>query len=181
MSYKQVIVVEGYHDEQKIKSIFPDVECIVTNGSEISQEILNLIYQTSFKKEVILFLDPDSPGKRITQKIIETKGNYKIAYLEKEKALNKTKTKVGIEHAKTKDILIALDQLMSIDYSAKNINRNDIYKRKIVDFPNSQNLRKLICKELNIPFSNGKTFLRYLNLINVKIERIDEIIYESRP
>ena len=72
--YNQVVVVEGKHDEQKIKSIFPDVECIVTGGSSISEETLNLIYQTSLKKEVILFLDPDFPGKQITNKILETKG-----------------------------------------------------------------------------------------------------------
>ncbi|MFA7076682.1 MAG: toprim domain-containing protein, partial [Candidatus Izemoplasmatales bacterium] len=89
MKYNQVIVVEGYHDEQKIKGIFPEIECIITNGSEISQETLNLIYKTSLIKEVVLFLDPDYPGKRITNRIIETNGNYKFAYINKEKALNK--------------------------------------------------------------------------------------------
>ena len=44
MRYNQVIVVEGSHDEQKLKSIYPEIDCIVTNGSEISTETLNLIY-----------------------------------------------------------------------------------------------------------------------------------------
>ena len=52
--YNQVIVVEGKHDEQKIKSIYPNLECIVTNGSEISKETLNLIYQTSLVRDVII-------------------------------------------------------------------------------------------------------------------------------
>ena len=38
-----IIVVEGYHDEARIKSVFKDANCIVTNGSEISKETIDLI------------------------------------------------------------------------------------------------------------------------------------------
>jgi ribonuclease M5 len=180
MSYQQVIVVEGYHDEQKIKSVYPDIECIVTNGSEISRETLNLIYETSLLKEVILFLDPDYPGKRITQKIMETQGKFKIAYIDKEKALNNSKTKVGIEHAKNKDIIEALERLLTIEYNLKTVVRNDIYVRNLIDNTNSKELRKFVCQKLNIPFCNGKTFLKYLNLLSIDLERIDQIINEKQ-
>ena len=31
-----VIVVEGIHDEMKIKSVYPDANVVITNGREIS-------------------------------------------------------------------------------------------------------------------------------------------------
>lgn len=180
MMYKQVIVVEGYHDEQKIKSIYPHMDCIVTNGSEISLETLNLIYETSFKKEVILFLDPDFPGKQITNKILATKGNYKLAYINKDKARNDNNTKIGVEHANKADIKESLDKLLSIDFKSINITRKELWQRGIINNINSAKLRSFLCDKLNIPFANGKTLLKYLNMLNVKIERIDDLIYEFK-
>lgn len=180
MNYKQVIVVEGTHDEQKIKSIYPHIDCIVTNGSEISKETLSLIYQTSLVKEVILFLDPDYPGKRITNEILNTKGDFKIAYVNKNKALNKTKTKVGIEHASRDDIIFALDNLISLDFERDSISRIDLLRRGLISNENSANIRRIICEKLNIPYANGKALLRNLNMLGIKIERIDEIIDEFK-
>jgi len=180
MMYKQVIVVEGYHDEQKIKSIYPEINCIVTNGSEISSETLNLIYETSLKKEVILFLDPDFPGKQITNKILETKGNYKLAYISKNKARNENNTKIGVEHANKEDIKESLDSLISVDFESINISRIELLHRGLISNKNSAKLRSFLCEKLNIPFANRKTLLKYLNILNMKIERVDDIINEFK-
>ena len=177
MTYKQIIVVEGYHDQQKLKSIYPEIECVITNGSEISEETLNLIYQLSLKHEVVLFLDPDYPGKRITQKIIDKGGKYKLAYINKDKAISKNNKKVGIEHAKESDIIDALDNLLTVDYSRNLITRKMLSDRKLINSKNSSIIRMEVCKSLNIPYGNGKTFLRHLNLLQIDIERIDEILY----
>lgn len=174
--YNQVIVVEGKHDEQKIKSVYPNVECIITNGSEISNETLNLIYQTSLVRDVILFLDPDYPGKKITQKILDTKGNYKIAFLNKQKAISKNKKKVGIEHASKEDIKDSLEKYFEIDDTRNVITKEDLIKRKLVNYNNSKTLREKLCKSLNIPLCNGKTLLKYLNILNISLERIDKEI-----
>lgn len=174
--YNQVIVVEGKHDEQKIKSVYPDVECIVTNGSEISKETLSLIYQTSLVREVIIFTDPDYPGKQITQKILDTKGKYKIAFLEKSKAISKNKKKVGIEHATEFDIRESLDKVFTVSNNKNEVLIKDLVKRKLINYENSRTLRNIVCKSLNIPICNGKALLRYINILNIKLERIDEII-----
>lgn len=178
--YNQVIVVEGKHDEQKIKSIYPDVETIVTNGSEISKETINLIYQTSFVREVILFMDPDFPGKQITNKILETNGNYKIAYLNKKNAISKNNKKVGIEHASEESIRESLDKLFTVSKDKKNISYNDLYIRGIINIKGSKTARKNLCKSLNIALFNGKALLRYLNMLNITLERVDEIIEKEQ-
>jgi ribonuclease M5 len=180
MRYNQVIVVEGSHDEQKLKSIYPEIDCIVTNGSEISVETLNLIYETSFKKEVILFLDPDYPGKQITTKILDTKGIFKLAYINKYKAINKNHTKVGVEHASSEDLRESLSSLISVNLNGDNISRIDLLKRGLISEDNSAVLRKYLCQKMNIPYANGKTFLKYLNILNIEIERVDEIIHEYK-
>jgi len=179
MNTSTVVVVEGYHDQIKINQVFPDVEVIVTNGSEISKETLNLIYQLSFSHEVVLFLDPDYPGKRILNKILETGGQFSIANLQKEKAISKNKRKVGIEHAKKEDIFEALNKKISIQKNRNQITLSDLMKRGLANHPQAGVLRKKICQVLNLPFSNAKTFLKYVNLLNISLERMDEIIDET--
>ena len=175
MIYDQVVVVEGTHDEQKLISIYPELECIVTNGSSISKETLNLIYETSLKREVILFLDPDFPGKKITEKILKTNGNYKIAFINKEKAKSKNGKKVGIEHANKEDIVESLKNKFTVRNFKKNIKIQDLRKRNLVNLSGSKRRRYILCKSLNIPLSNGKTLLKYLNILDISLERIDDI------
>ncbi len=179
MNLNQVIVVEGTHDEQKIKTVYPDIDCIITNGSEMSEETLNVIYETSKVKEVILFLDPDYPGKKITNRILETKGEYKIAFLNKNQAKNKNNTKIGIEHANKEDIIKALDEFITIDYQGKSLSMKDLYLRKLTNHPNSAILRTSLCEKLKIPYLNGKALLKYLNMLSIKIEKVDEILNDK--
>jgi len=174
--YNQVIVVEGKHDEQKIKSIYPEVECLVTNGSEISKETLSLIYQTSLVRDVILFMDPDHPGKQITQKILDTKGNYKIAFIDKQLAISKNKKKVGVEHASKEDIKKSLSSCFTISKNVKEITFKDLISRDLINKVGSREKRKNLCKSLNIPVSNGKSLLKYINILHINLERVDKII-----
>ena len=176
MIYKQVIVVEGKHDEQKLKSIFPGIECIVTNGSSISKETLNLIYQTSLKREVILFLDPDFPGKKITNEILKTNGTFQIAYINKENAKSKNNKKVGIEHASRENIITSLCMVHKVSKSTTTVIYKDLVDRGLINHKNSRDKRNSLCKSLNIEMSNGKTLLRNLNMLGITLERIDNLI-----
>ena len=179
MRKSQVIVVEGHHDQIKVNSVFPSVPIIITNGSEISDETLNTIYKASLENEVILLLDPDFPGKQIMNKIIETGGSFSIATISKDKAISKNKKKVGIEHASKDDIFEALNHKLNMVSEVQSIHLNDLMIRGLANQENSSYLRKKLCKELFIPYSNVKTLLKYLNLLNISLERIDEIIYGS--
>lgn len=179
MMKSTVVVVEGYHDQVKVNQVFPEVDVVITNGSEISKETLNLIHQLSQNHDVVLFLDPDFPGKRILNKILETGGQYSIANLQKKQAISKNKKKVGIEHASKEDIYNALSQKVSIQRNIEMIDLKDMMIRGLANQPNSGILRKKVCEKLNIPLANSKTFLKYINLLNISLERIDEIIDET--
>lgn len=174
-----VVVVEGYHDQIRVNQVFPGVSIVITNGSEISNQTLNLIYQLSLNHDVVLFLDPDFPGKRIMNKILETKGQYSIATLQKHQAISKNKKKVGIEHASKEDIYKALRDKISIQRNMNKITLSDLMKRGLANNPRAAILRKKVCSILNVPFSNSKTFLKLVNLLDISLERIDDIIYET--
>ena len=61
MKIKEVIVVEGKSDLIFLKS-FLDAEIIITNGSEISKETLDLIKKANETTGVIVLTDPDYPA-----------------------------------------------------------------------------------------------------------------------
>ena len=83
---KEIIVVEGKSDYTLLKS-FLDVEIIITNGSEISKETLDLIKKANETKGVIILTDPDYPGMQIRNKINQYTSGCKNAFVEKSKAI----------------------------------------------------------------------------------------------
>ncbi|MFA7724507.1 MAG: ribonuclease M5 [Candidatus Izemoplasmatales bacterium] len=173
----EVVVVEGFHDQQKLNSVYPDIECIVTNGSEISEATLTLIAQTNKTRGIILFMDPDFPGRQITNKILSRVPNVKIAFITKQAAISKNQRKVGVEHANASDIREALDHLFIINNQRPPlITTLDLMNLKLINTPSAAKRRMIVCKALRIPFCNGKTFLRFINMLDISLSKIVEVI-----
>src|SRR5690625_4138857 len=85
MKVKEIIVVEGRDDSAKIGQAV-DADTIETNGSAITKEILEQIRHAKAKRGVIIFTDPDYPGKRIRHIIDQAVPGCKHAFLTREKA-----------------------------------------------------------------------------------------------
>jgi len=173
MSFKEIIVVEGIHDHQKLNSIYPDVETIITGGSSVSSDTLEFLKEAAFSRGIILFLDPDFPGKQITNKILSycDGGQIKIATIEKSKAISKNRKKVGIEHVNKEDIVEALNNVVTLDTTQyeNQVVLNDLIQRKLVRNPLAKKNRELIANKLHIPPSNGKTLLKYLQMMHISL------------
>ena len=86
--YNEVLVVEGKNDKARILAIFPNLEVITTNGSEISEETLDMIEDISKTHQIILFLDPDFPGERIRNIILNRVPNCQNVFIQKKKAID---------------------------------------------------------------------------------------------
>ena len=170
-----VIVVEGIHDEMKIKSVYPDANVVITNGSEISQITLDLIKKLSETNEIIIFTDPDSPGEAIRKRITEVVPNAKQAFLRKKDAISKNKKKVGIEHATKEIIMDSLENVYTFTESNNNITMADLFNLGLNGSANSQILRDKISEYLNIGKPNAKTFLKRINLIQISFEELKEL------
>jgi len=172
-----IIVVEGTHDESRIKKLYPLANFVVTNGSEISNETLELIKELSKKNNIIIFTDPDYPGERIRKKIEEIVPNALHAFIRKKDSISNNKKKVGVEHASLDSIKEALENVYT--YNPNNVNlvtNNDLYELGLTGFSNSKILRDKVSEILNIGKPNSKTFLKRINLIGITKEKLEEIL-----
>lgn len=163
-----VIVVEGKNDANKLKTIFKDVDIIITNGSEINEQTLLDIYRTSLRTEVILCLDPDGPGEKIRKKIIENVPNVSQVFAKKNLAISKNKKKVGIEHMSKNDILEMFKDIKESKNNG-NIRYIDLFE---LGYMTSKEKRIKLCEYLNISYCNGKQLLKRLNMFGITLEEI---------
>lgn len=163
-----VVVVEGKNDANKIKSIFPDVNVIITNGSEINKQTINDIYKASLVDEVVLCLDPDGPGEKIRRKILEKVENVSQVFANKYKAISKNKKKVGIEHMSKEDIVNMFKDIKMIKHNNE-ITYIQLYE---LGFMTSKQKRISLCEKLGISYCNGKQLLKRLNMFGISMEEI---------
>ncbi|MDE6047242.1 MAG: ribonuclease M5, partial [Anaeroplasmataceae bacterium] len=165
-----VIVVEGLHDKNRIESVYPNANVVITNGSEISDSTIEMIKELSKTNQIIIFTDPDSPGEKIRNQIASAIPSAFHAFLRKKDSISKNGKKVGIEHASQECIIESLSKVYSNQQEEDTITLQDIYELHLMGMPNSGALREKISDELNIGRPNAKTFLRRVNMLQVKKE-----------
>lgn len=106
---KEIIVVEGKSDTNRLKDCFGDIDTIETTGSAIDEETIKQIKIAQEKRGIIIFTDPDFNGNRLRTIIQKAVPNAKQAFLPRDKAVPKRSDgSLGIEHAKDEDIKAAL-------------------------------------------------------------------------
>ncbi len=169
-----VIVVEGTSDVAFLSS-FIDAEFVITNGSSVPRETIEYLMQIALNKEIIILTDPDYPGQQIRHKIETHVANVKHAYVTK--ALSIKKNKVGVAECDKKEVIRALQHVMS-DSNANNqtgtLTTKDLYELKLIGAEDSANRRNYIMEIFNVGFCNGKTLLKRLNAIGISKEKICE-------
>ena len=174
--YNEVLVVEGKNDKARLLAIFPHLNVITTNGSEISEETLDMIEELSKKYEVILFLDPDYPGERIRNIILSRVPKCQNVYIKKSKAIDERKHKVGVEHATDEDIIEALENRITYCEKSNNISMGDLYKLGLLGCEESTLKRSYLAEKLHIGNPNGKTLLKRLNFLQLTFNDLEEIL-----
>lgn len=176
MKLNEVIVVEGKHDSQKLQSFF-DVDTIETNGLHLSSEKIQFIRELHEKRGVILFLDPDSAGERIRNRLNTAIPNLKNAFIDKTKC--RTSKKVGIEHANQEDLEAALSNVISYGDKIEDTLRYDEYLA--LGFQGQEHSRALRKKVGNLLFlgeCNAKTLFKRLNMYQINYEALSKIVEE---
>lgn len=164
MKIKEVIVVEGHHDAHVLKQFF-DVDTIVTNGSAINKETLELIKQVNNERGVILFLDPDYPGEKIRKKIIAAVGDVKQAFINKKLAISNNHKKIGVEHASKEDLEAALKNVVTFINDQLTLDYQDYVD---LGFVGNKQKRIYLCDYLNIGYANAKSLYKRLNMMGMK-------------
>lgn len=173
----KVYVVEGKNDYAKLKQLYPDMFVLTTNGSEILDSTLDALIKLDETHDIILFLDPDYPGKRIRDHLASKLKNAYHAFIEKDKAHSKNFKKLGVEHASSEDIEKALKDMYKPTYQQEtDIDMFFLYDVKLVGHKESKVLREKLSKDLHLGHANGKTLLQRLNAFGISKKDVCEVI-----
>lgn len=170
LKIKEVIVVEGKHDTARIKSIV-DAEVLETNGTHVSNDFIELIQRIDAHQGVIIFTDPDTPGKQIRNRLME--------YLPKAKhaVLTQKQHKVGVEHATEDEILLALTEARAwISQDKQSISRAEFNELGLSGQVDSCAKRDKISQHYRFPKSNGKQLFKLMNMLEITKQEIEAIL-----
>ncbi|MEC1180635.1 ribonuclease M5 [Metasolibacillus meyeri] len=177
MDIREIIVVEGKDDTTAIKRAV-GADTIETNGSAINEEILRRIEHAQEKRGVIVFTDPDYPGRRIRAIIEERIPHVKHAFLAKNKTIAKNGKGLGIEHANDEDIRQALEHVYtpSEHVQTEEITLDDLMLARLIGHPQSKPRRNRLGEILNIGMTNGKQLHKRLKMFQITPEQFAQAI-----
>lgn len=177
MRIKEIIVVEGKDDTVAIQRAV-QADTIETNGSAVSVETLEKIEHAQSKRGIIVFTDPDYPGRRIRAIIEERVPNVKHAFLPKEKAIAKNGKGLGIEHACDEDIREALSSVYTpaTAEQAIEITMEDLIEAALVAHPKAKNRRTRLGNILKIGYTNGKQLKKRLHMFGISKSQFIEAV-----
>lgn len=174
----EVIVVEGKNDYHAVKKAIPNAEVIITSGFGLNDEIMERIKVAQQKRGVIIFTDPDHMGEIIRKKIQEKIPGVKHCYIPRREA--SAKGDIGIENAKSGDIIKALSKVRSQqkDFSIGKFTMEDLIKNRLVQTPEAQRRREILGGLLGIGYANGKTLLRRLNTYGITRDEFEKALIQ---
>lgn len=175
---QEVLVVEGKDDTANLRRFY-DVDTYETRGSAINDDDLERIEKLNDLRGVIVFTDPDYNGERIRKIIMNAIPNVKHAFLNRDEAAPKSKSKgrsLGVEHASFEDLQKALSGVLGNfdDDNQFDITRVDLMRMGLLMGNDSRRRREYLGEKLRIGYSNGKQLLKRLELFGITLAEVEE-------
>lgn len=179
---KELIIVEGVNDQNIVKQTVKATVFSVGGWSVKKKPIIEFIQKAEkTNKGLIFLLDSDETGTKIE--------NFLLRQLElPEKAIttilpedlsSTRKGKVGIEHAKPKDILKALQEGKATFLDSppeRTLFFHDMIDLEITGGKGANKKRSLLANHFRIPPTNAKTFLELANFLDIKKQDLEAIL-----
>ncbi|MGT2829881.1 ribonuclease M5 [Streptococcus hillyeri] len=184
LKIQEVIVVEGKDDTANLRRFY-DVDTYETRGSAITDEDLERIERLHELRGVIVFTDPDYNGERIRRIIVNAIPNVRHAFLNRDEAAPKSKTKgrsLGVEHASFEDLQKALATVTQQfdDDNQFDITKSDLMRLGLLMGGDSRKRREYLGEKLRIGYSNGKQLLKRLELFGITLAEVEEVMGEYK-
>lgn len=172
---KEIIVVEGKTDTAVIKKLF-DADTIETHGLGIDDHVLDFIEQAQKSRGVIVLTDPDVPGMKIRNRIMERVPEAKHAFVSKKDAIGNKK--LGIAEAREEAIIEALNHVVSFDSRVPSITWEEFISLDIIG---NKEKRLHIYDLFHLGYGNVKTLFKRLNMASItKQDIIDKLKSEIK-
>ncbi len=177
---QEVIVVEGKDDTANLKRFY-EVDTYETRGSAIDEDDLERIERLHDLRGVIVFTDPDYNGERIRKIIMQAIPTVKHAFLQRDEAAPKSKTKgrsLGVEHASFEDLEKALSSVRGYydDDNQFDITKSDLMRLGLLMGCESRKRREYLGEHLRIGYCNGKQLLKRLELFGINLAEVEEVM-----
>lgn len=169
----ELIVVEGKTDIDFL-STFIDADFYAVGGSAVSEKDVEFLRKIKENRDIIILTDPDFPGEKIRSYLNSQIDGLKNAFVRKEVSIKKGK--VGVAESTKEEIESALKSLISwkkVDFNGV-FTQNDLYLMGFYGQVNSSELRKKVCDKYHLGHSNGKMFLKKINLLKLTKEDLME-------
>lgn len=166
-----VIVVEGKHDVSKLANLYDSV-FVVTNGYEIPLKEKEFLLHLPSDIQVIVLTDKDEAGRKIREQLNQINKNAINVEIEAPKSSKKK----GVAECLINEIRNSLDKYSEDKNKSKDYN---VYKLGLIGQENSKKLRELIANKFNLGIVNKNTIISRLNLLNIKEEKIIEVIKDA--
>ena len=165
---QEVLVVEGKDDTANLRRFY-DVDTYETRGSAINDDDLERIEKLNDLRGVIVFTDPDYNGERIRKIIMNAIPNVKHAFLNRDEAAPKSKSKgrsLGVEHASFEDLQKALSVVLGNfdDDNQFDITKADLMHMGLLMGNDSRKRREYLGEELHIHNHTAKRYIRGCSL-----------------
>lgn len=173
---KQMFVVEGKNDVNKLRSIYKDINVVSVGGSQVDEKVVNYLNKIKETYEIIIITDPDYPGKQIRDYLEEKLVDVKHVFLEPKYSKSSNKKKIGLEHVSSEIIKRKLNDLITFKPNDNLLTNNDLINNKLIGFPNSKELRYKLTTYIKIDNCNGKRLLKRLNSLNIDKYKLKEIV-----
>lgn len=165
---KEVIIVEGKTDTAIIKKLF-DADTIETHGLALNEKTLHFIEETAQKRGIIVLTDPDYPGMKIRNKIMERVPCAKHAFVDKKDAIGEKK--LGIAEAREDAIIKAIENVVTFSQNEESISWQEFISLDIIGH---KQRRLQIYDTFHLGYGNAKTLFKRLNLVGITKQDIIE-------
>ena len=165
---KEVVVVEGKTDTAVIQKLF-DADTIETHGLALDEATLDLIEELEKTRGVIILTDPDYPGMRIRNMIMERVPHVKQAFVDKKDAIGKKK--LGIAEAREEAIIQALENVVSFSKESQSLTWEEFISLDIIG---DKQKRLAIYDLFHLGYGNAKTLFKRLNMAGIEKKDILE-------
>ena len=180
-NFNAVVVVEGKDDTIRLKQFFPGIETIETNGSAVSDEVLEELKKLSQKRKIIIFTDPDFNGERIRRIVSQAVPKAKQDFItRKEGEPEKRGNSLGVEHASKEALERALTDLHEVELKKTDLSY-DLYRSLgLAAGTNSKGLREKVGAILSIGYGNAKSFFNRLNTFGITSAELKQAVEEAK-
>ncbi|HIW13112.1 MAG TPA: ribonuclease M5 [Candidatus Salinicoccus stercoripullorum] len=174
---KEVIIVEGRDDTRRLNEAV-SCETIETKGSAIDDTVMDEIEVALSTRGAIIFTDPDFPGHKIRNTILERFPGIKEAFLPRDKAKGRLGG-IGIEHASIEAIRESLSQVYTnMVVTEETVTIRDMTGWGLSGTSEAAVRRRHLCDRLNIGYANAGQLRKKLNRYNIDKARIANILEE---